>query len=140
MVVGVCSVTFSLPGNASLKGKRSIVRRIVERTKAKFNASVAEVEDMDVHRRAVIGVAVVSNDTRHANSMLDTISVFMAGLTEAVVTDRSLEILHVAGEPAVLHVAGEPATMAGPLSGAAWPEPRRRDRAKRSETERDDDE
>jgi uncharacterized protein YlxP (DUF503 family) len=131
MVVGVCSVTFSLPGNASLKGKRSIVRRIVERTKAKFNASVAEVEDMDVHRRAVIGVAVVSNDARHANSMLDTISAFMAGLTEAVLTDRSLEILHVAGEPA---------GMPGLLTEADWPTPKRRERPKRSETERDDDE
>jgi uncharacterized protein YlxP (DUF503 family) len=137
MVVGVCSVTFSLPGNASLKGKRSIVRRIVERTKTKFNASVAEVADMDAHRRAVIGVAVVSNDARHANSMLDTISAFMSGLTEAVLTDRSLEILHVAGEPVPL-----PST----LTDVEWPEaPRRdgrdrRDPSLRSETERDDDE
>jgi uncharacterized protein YlxP (DUF503 family) len=111
MVVGVCSVTFSLPGNASLKGKRSIVRRIVERTQAKFNAAVAEVADMDVHRRAVIGVAVVSNDARHANSMLDRISSFMSGLTEAVATDRSLEILHTEGEPAPLPMA---------LGDAAW--------------------
>jgi uncharacterized protein YlxP (DUF503 family) len=125
-------VTFSLPGNASLKGKRSIVRRIVERTKAKFNASVAEVEDMDVHRRAVIGVAVVSNDARHANSMLDTISVFMTGLTEAVLTDRSLEILHVAGEPAMM--------MPGLLTEADRPAPKRRERPKPSKPERDDDE
>jgi uncharacterized protein YlxP (DUF503 family) len=75
MVVGVCRVAFSLPGNASLKGKRSVVRRIVDRTRAKFNAAVAEVADLDSHRRAVIGVSVVSNDTRHANSMLDHISV-----------------------------------------------------------------
>lgn len=102
MVVGVCKVAFSLPGNASLKGKRSIVRRIVDRTRAKFNVAVAEVADMDAHRRAVIGLAVVSNDARHANSMLDRISAFMTSLTEAVPTDRSLEIVHVDGEPAPL--------------------------------------
>jgi uncharacterized protein YlxP (DUF503 family) len=123
MVVGVCSVTFSLPGNASLKGKRSIVRRIVDRTQAKFNAAVAEVADMDAHRRAVIGVAVVSNDARHVNSMLDRISAFMTSLTEAVATDRSLEILHIEGDPAPLPTA---------LGGAAWalgesPEPESED-------------
>ena len=100
MVVGVCKVAFLLPGNASLKGKRSIVRRIVDRTRAKFNVAVAEVEDMDAHRRAVIGLAVVSNDARHVNSMLDRISSFMSSLTEAVPSERSLEILHVGGEAA----------------------------------------
>ncbi|HEX4354655.1 MAG TPA: DUF503 domain-containing protein, partial [Polyangiales bacterium] len=99
MVVGVCVLTFSLPGNASLKGKRSVVRRIVDRTRAKFNAAVAEVSDMGVHQRAVIGVSVVSNDTRHANSMLDKISAFMASSTEAVLIERTLDLLHANGEP-----------------------------------------
>src|SRR6201990_1056903 len=102
MVVGVCRVAFSLPGNASLKGKRSVVRRIVDRTRAKFNAAVAEVDALDVHRRAVIGVTVVSNYPRHANSMRERITTFMAGLTEAVVVERPLEILHVEGEPSEL--------------------------------------
>ena len=109
MVVGVCLVTFSLPGNASLKGKRSIVRRIVDRTRAKFNAAVAEVDALDVHRRAVIGVSVVSNDGRHVNSMLDRICSFMSGLTEAVLLERSLEIIHSEGEPAPLPAAWDPA-------------------------------
>lgn len=98
MVVGVCQIAFSLPGNDSLKGKRSVVRRIVDRTRAKFNVAVAEVDALDMHRRAVIGISVVSNDARHANSLLDHISTYMAGLTEAVVVGRSLEILHVDAE------------------------------------------
>ena len=112
MVVGVCRLAFSLPGNASLKGKRSVVRRIVDRTRAKFNAAVAEVDDLDSHRRAVIGVAVVSNDSRHANSMLDRISTFMSGISEAVMTERTLEILHTEGDPAPLTAA----------DGGAWDE------------------
>jgi uncharacterized protein YlxP (DUF503 family) len=107
MVVGVCRVAFSLPGNASLKGKRSVVRRIIDRTRAKFNAAVAEVDQLDSHRSAVIGVAVVSNDSRHANSMLDTISSFMAGISEAIVVDRTLEILHTEGEPTPLLPAAD---------------------------------
>lgn len=97
MVIGVCRITFSLPGNDSLKGKRSIVRRLIDRTRNKFNAAVAEVDALDVHRRAVLGVAVVSNDASHANSMLDHVTAFMETLTEAVMSDRTLEIVHVDG-------------------------------------------
>lgn len=97
--MGVCRITFGLPGNDSLKGKRRVVRRVVDRTRHAFNAAVAEVGHLDEHRRAEIGIAVVSNDGRHANSMLDKISAFASGLTEAVVLDRSIEVLHVgAGE------------------------------------------
>jgi uncharacterized protein YlxP (DUF503 family) len=95
VVVGVCRITFSIPGNDSLKGKRRVLRRIVDRTRNQFNAAVAEVGALDEHRRALVGFAVVSNDSRHANSMLDTISGFVSGLTEAVVLDRSIELLHV---------------------------------------------
>jgi uncharacterized protein YlxP (DUF503 family) len=85
----------ALPGVDSLKGKRSIVRRIVERARHRFNAAIAEVADMDLHRRAVLGFAVVSNDSRHANSMIDTIVAFIAGASEALVVDRSMELVHI---------------------------------------------
>ena len=76
-----------------------MLRRIIDRTRHTFNAAVAEVGALDEHRQAVIGFAVVSNDARHANSMLDKIGGFVTGLTEAVVIDRSIELLHVgAGE------------------------------------------
>ena len=98
MVVGVCRITLSIPGNDSLKGKRRVVRRIVDRARNHFNAAVAEVGYLDEHRRAELGFAVVSNDARHANSMLDNISAFVSGLTEAVIIDRNLELLHVGHE------------------------------------------
>jgi uncharacterized protein YlxP (DUF503 family) len=95
VVVGVCRITFSIPGNDSLKGKRRVVRRIVDRTRNHFNTAVAEVGSLDHHRQALIGFAVVSNDSRHANSMLDKIGSFVSGLTEAVVIGRDVELLHV---------------------------------------------
>ena len=95
MVVGVCRITFSIPGNDSLKGKRRVVRRIVDRTRNHFNAAIAEVGALDQHRRALIGIAVVSNDARHANSMIDKIGSFVSGLTEAVVVGRDVELLHL---------------------------------------------
>ena len=98
MVVGVCRITLSLPGNDSLKGKRKVVRRIVDRARSRFNVAAAEVEDNDVHRRAVLGFSVVSNDARHANSMIDELTSFVAGASEALIVDRYFDVFQV-GEP-----------------------------------------
>jgi uncharacterized protein YlxP (DUF503 family) len=95
MVVGTARVVFAIPSASSLKDKRSVVRRVVERARARFNVAVAEVDDQDVHRRAVIGVAVVSNDARHATSMLDTILATMAASTDAQMVSRKTSVLHV---------------------------------------------
>ncbi|RLB47683.1 MAG: DUF503 domain-containing protein [Deltaproteobacteria bacterium] len=95
MVVGICRITLSLPGNDSLKGKRKVVRRILDRARSRFNVAAAEVGDNDVHRRAVLGFTVVSNDSRHVNSMLDEVSAFVEGATEAIIVDRFFDIQHV---------------------------------------------
>lgn len=95
MVVGVCQISLSLPGVNSLKAKRSIVRKVLDRTSNRFNVAVAEVAQQDMHKRAVLGFAVVSGDRRHANSMLDSIASFVEGAGEAVVTDRSTELVSV---------------------------------------------
>jgi uncharacterized protein YlxP (DUF503 family) len=93
MVVGVCQISLSLPGVTSLKAKRSIVRKVLDRTSNKFNVSAAEVAGQDAHQRAVLGFAVVSGDRRHANAMLDSIASFVEGATDAVVMDRSTELV-----------------------------------------------
>jgi len=98
MVVGVCRITLSLPGNDSLKGKRKVVKRILDRARNRFNVSAAEVADNDVHRRAVLGFSVVSNDSRHANAMIDEITQFVSGATEALVVERDFELLHMGDE------------------------------------------
>jgi hypothetical protein len=94
MVIGVSRISLALPANDSLKDKRRIVRRIVDRTRNRFNVAVAEVGALDRHRSAEIGLAVVSNDARHANSMIDNVVGFVAGLTEAVVVARTFELVH----------------------------------------------
>jgi len=94
MVVGICRVVLSLPWNDSLKGKRSVVKSIVERARQRFHVAAAEVEDMDAHRRATLGFAVVSNDARHAQSVLDKLVGFVAGATQAELIDQSRTIEH----------------------------------------------
>jgi uncharacterized protein YlxP (DUF503 family) len=87
-------VVLALPWNDSLKGKRSVVKSIIERTRQRFHVAAAEVEDMDAHRRATLGFAVVSNDARHAQSVLDKLVRFVAGATQAELIDQSRTIEH----------------------------------------------
>jgi len=94
MVVGVCRVVLALPWNDSLKGKRSVVKSILERARTKFNVAAAEVDDLDAHRRATLGFAHVSNDARLAQSVLDKLVGFIASATEAEVVDREISIEH----------------------------------------------
>ena len=93
MIIGSARLVLSIPGNATLKGKRKVVRRIVDRVRHRFNAAVAEVGDMDAHQRAVIGFAVVSNEAPHASSMLDKLLDFATTASDAVVVDRTTELV-----------------------------------------------
>jgi uncharacterized protein len=77
MIIGVRVMQFSIPENASLKGKRGIVRSAIERAASRFNAAISEVGAQDEHRRAIVGVSVVSTSQAHAARMLDEIDQFL---------------------------------------------------------------
>jgi uncharacterized protein len=93
MTVGIARVTFRLHGNQSLKDKRKVVKSLVEKSRNRFGVSVAEVADQDVHQRATIGVAVIGNDGRTLNSLLDRVVDFMDSLGLAEMLDREIELI-----------------------------------------------
>jgi len=93
MTVGIALITFRLQGNQSLKDKRRVVKSLVEKSRHRFNVSVAEVADQDVHQKAVIGVSAIGNDGRVLNSLLDRIIDFMDSLGLAELIDREIEII-----------------------------------------------
>jgi uncharacterized protein len=55
----------------SLKEKRSVVRPVVAELKRKHEVAAAEAGHLDLHRRALIGVAVVAADAAHCRDVLD---------------------------------------------------------------------
>ena len=77
MVVGVLTITLSIPAANSLKDKRQVVKSLVDSIRQRFNVSAAETEDNDTWRRATLGVAVVSNSQRVANQVLDKVGDFV---------------------------------------------------------------
>jgi uncharacterized protein len=55
----------------SLKQKRSVIRPVIAELQRKFSVSAAETGSHDLHRRAGIGIAMVSSDRSHAVDVLD---------------------------------------------------------------------
>lgn len=66
----------------SLKAKRALVRPLVADLRRRFEVAVGEVGDADLHRRAVIGVAAVSNDAAVARSVVASCEEFVAARPE----------------------------------------------------------
>lgn len=93
MVVGINRLDLRIQGTSSLKEKRQIIRKIIKRTKNRFNVSIAEIGDHDIWQRAQLGICVVSNDRRKVNSTLDKISDFIEDLALCEIIDSDFEIL-----------------------------------------------
>ncbi len=92
-IIGVCTIELGLDGVHSLKEKRAILQSLIRRMRSEFNASVAEVDDLDLWNSAVIAAAVVSSDSRHVNSMLSKIADWVEVQGRDVeVIDHTIEI------------------------------------------------
>jgi uncharacterized protein YlxP (DUF503 family) len=95
MFVGVLRLTLHLPDPGSLKSKRHLVRSAIDRVRARFNVSAAEVAENDLWQRSVLGVCAVGNDHAFVNEVLDKVADFVAAMHggQIVVTARDLEIV-----------------------------------------------
>ena len=69
MFTGTLALDLLLGEVHSLKEKRSVVRPVVAALK-KLDVSAAEAGHLDLHRRALVGVAVVAADARHVQQVL----------------------------------------------------------------------
>lgn len=77
MWVGSLEFDLLLGDVHSLKEKRSVVRPLIADVR-KFQVTVGEVDHLDLHRRAGIGVAVVSGDQAHLIEVLDSVERLVA--------------------------------------------------------------
>ncbi|MFE5670789.1 DUF503 domain-containing protein [Agromyces sp. NPDC056523] len=63
----------------SLKEKRAVLRPVLAELRRVTEASVAEVGDQDLHRRAAIGVGVVASGADRVTEVLDRAERLVAG-------------------------------------------------------------
>jgi hypothetical protein len=94
MVIGVCHLELLLHENFSLKGKRQILRSILQRTRKRFNVSISEVADHDLWQRAVLGICAAGNDRQRVNSVLDQVINFIEDTRLTDVADSQIEIIN----------------------------------------------
>jgi len=95
MIVGICHLDLIIPENRSLKGKRQVIRRIIDRVRSRFNISIAEVGDNELWQRCQLGISLVGNDRRFVNSSLDRVVNFIEAMNVVDIAHSELEILNV---------------------------------------------
>lgn len=93
MVIGFGTITLRLHGVNSLKEKRRIVKRVVNRIRNHFNASAAEVGENDIYRKAVIGFSLVGNAAGFINSKMDKVVNMVDEMGVAEIADMEMEII-----------------------------------------------
>lgn len=92
MLVGILKIKLHAPYVHSLKEKRMIVRSIVGKLRNKFNVSVCEIAEQDIHQTIVIGVAMIAAHTANCDSAMDHILDFIEENCEAEIVDITREI------------------------------------------------
>jgi uncharacterized protein YlxP (DUF503 family) len=94
MIVGICHLDVIIPENHSLKGKRQVIKRIIDRVRNRFNISIAEVGDNELWQRSQLGISLVGNDRRFVNSYLDRVVNFIEAMNIVDIAHSELEILN----------------------------------------------
>jgi uncharacterized protein YlxP (DUF503 family) len=93
LIIGTAKIYLFANWVHSLKEKRSIIKSIISKVKHRFNVSIAEIENQDLHQSIVIGVACISTDKKHADSTIQNVLNYIEENTEAVVENIQTEVI-----------------------------------------------
>lgn len=94
MLIGVLVMEFTLHGNESLKGKRSVSLSLKHKLRSKFNLAVSEVEDHESHTRLVLAAVTVGSDYKHLEGRLTKALSMVEAATPEELTDNYMEIFN----------------------------------------------
>lgn len=76
----------------SLKEKRMVVKSINAKLKNKFNVSVSEIKNQDIHQSIVIGICAIALESKIADSISENIIDFIEDNCEAEIIDIEKQI------------------------------------------------
>lgn len=94
-MVGVLALDLFIPGRQSLKEKRYVLRKIIDRVRNQFNVSIAETGFNDLWQRSGLGVTMVANDRRVIESVLSQIPRLIDSWGDVQVCRQDLEFFHL---------------------------------------------
>ena len=93
MIIGICTCEIFIYDANSLKSKRSVVKSIIEKSKNRFNISIAEVGENDKWQRSLIGFATVSNEKKIVDETIERVIQFFNTYSEIEIMNIEKEIL-----------------------------------------------
>ena len=93
MIVAVMTFNLYIPGSASLKAKRSVLRKLKDRLKNNYNISIAETDYQDKWQRTQIGIALVGNDYRFLDECMTKIFNMVDSYAAVEILDHTVEYL-----------------------------------------------
>lgn len=73
MIVAVVRLAVYIHHSHSLKEKRAVIRKVIDRIQARFKLHVAEVGGQDTWQRAQLGFAVVGAEAQVVESIADEV-------------------------------------------------------------------
>jgi len=98
MVVGVSCIEIFFPESHSLKDKRQMIKKVVEKTRARFNISIIEVKQTNLWQRASIGFALMGINRDHVNSAIENVHRYIESLYLGEVINTWTEIIVMGNE------------------------------------------
>lgn len=77
MHIGIGKFLLRLPENQNLKGKRRVIKSLMDKLRQQFKVAVAEVEHNEQWQLSAIGIVCVSNSSKHISEILSHINQFV---------------------------------------------------------------
>jgi hypothetical protein len=93
MVIGLLTVSISIPDSRSLKDKRSVIRSIKDRVVHKMNVSVGEVGKQDLWKSAELAFVTVAANSTIVQSRLSELMTFLRSNPRYVLLDIQTEMI-----------------------------------------------
>ena len=94
MKIGILQMHLFLPGCTSLKEKRGRIKPLLSRLHQEFNVTIAEIDLQDTWQEALIGCAIISNDSGIIHKSFEKIKTFTESFfTEIILSEDKVEIL-----------------------------------------------
>jgi len=94
MVVGVLRIDLQLFEVQTLKQKRSLVSRILNRIRSRFPVSAAEVGDLDLLQRTLLGVSMTAGRESLIQSVFKQLEEDLYQSGQAQLLDSDIEFIH----------------------------------------------
>lgn len=92
MFVGAITLELFFPESHSLKAKRQLLSSILNKVQARFNVSIAEIDNQDLWQRATIGIAYVSASDYQARNTLQNVRSFIEKLNKAEIIESEINL------------------------------------------------